>query len=216
MRNGDRGLTKAPCRSSHLSLRSHVRRVKRASYYVLRHCQRAASLDKLFNAGVVFEICCQPFCVGVSPRVSPQNVFYLNSQSADFYLPSENMLADRRADVFQHHLPLRTLSYAHVVVDAPYGFSILAASFLASGLVAYIQGLNGKEQGTLSRIACWLMIGLACSFGQILYHKGIGGTRVRLENTICGHMGRNSRMTPRQLHAMAMLQLRREVSTSEV
>nr|BAV58299.1 hypothetical protein [Ulva partita] len=115
--------------------------------------------------------------------------------------------AARRADVFQESSPLRTLSYAHILIDAPHGLTILSLSCLSSGLILYIKGLVGKEQAPLLELIYLLCVGLASALGQMMYDKEKGSKRSCLERTICGHRGRNSRMTPRQLHAVLQLQV---------
>lgn len=52
------------------------------------------------------------------------------------------MLAEKRTDIFSYYLPLRTLSYIHVVGDTPFGLSILSVSFLCAGLLAYANALH--------------------------------------------------------------------------
>ena len=48
------------------------------------------------------------------------------------------MLGEARTDVFSGSLPLRTLTYIHVLDDAPFGLSLLAVSFFCSGLLACV------------------------------------------------------------------------------
>ena len=73
----------------------------------------------------------------------------------------------------------------------------------------YIFFLQGQDSVTKS--VGLLVVGMLCGMGQCVYQKTLGCRRACLESAICRHRGRNSRMTPEQLHAISVFQLGQRV-----